>query len=202
MTLFEVTKPGPDWLVARPIAHRGLHDAKSGIVENTASAIEAAIRGGYGIEVDLQATADGDAVVHHDTALGRITEGEGRIDALSVEELRRVAFRATQDRMLTIGELCDLVAGCDGFHGVSRASIPETRLQVFSRAYPFGWLGILMQAPPSASELIYAYSERGFALGEAVILVGLAEQKLRPWLVRIGVEDEAARLAELALALR
>jgi glycerophosphoryl diester phosphodiesterase len=108
---FDVTRSGPDWLVARPIAHRGLHDAKSGIVENTASAIEAAIEGGYGIEVDLQATRDGDAVVHHDAALGRITDGKGRIDALTVEELKRVAFRTTQDRMLTIGELCELVAG-------------------------------------------------------------------------------------------
>jgi p-hydroxybenzoate 3-monooxygenase len=59
---------------------------------------------------------------------------------------------------------CDFIAGCDGFHGVSRSSLPETGQRVFSRSYPFGWLGILMQAPPSASELIYAYSERGFAL--------------------------------------
>jgi p-hydroxybenzoate 3-monooxygenase len=59
---------------------------------------------------------------------------------------------------------CDFIAGCDGFHGVSRSSLPETGLRVFSRSYPFGWLGILMQAPPSASELIYTYSERGFAL--------------------------------------
>jgi p-hydroxybenzoate 3-monooxygenase len=59
---------------------------------------------------------------------------------------------------------CDFIAGCDGFHGVSRSFFPETGQHVFSRSYPFGWLGILMQAPPSASELIYAYSERGFAL--------------------------------------
>jgi p-hydroxybenzoate 3-monooxygenase len=59
---------------------------------------------------------------------------------------------------------CDFIAGCDGFHGVSRSSLPETGQCVFSRSYPFGWLGILMKAPPSTSELIYAYSERGFAL--------------------------------------
>jgi len=59
---------------------------------------------------------------------------------------------------------CDFIAGCDGFHGVSRASIPTALQKVFSRTYPFGWLGILMQAPPSSHELIYAYSERGFAL--------------------------------------
>jgi p-hydroxybenzoate 3-monooxygenase len=59
---------------------------------------------------------------------------------------------------------CDYIAGCDGFHGVSRSAIPEAQQKVYSRIYPFGWLGILMQAPPSTHELIYAYSERGFAL--------------------------------------
>src|SRR5712692_6048344 len=59
---------------------------------------------------------------------------------------------------------CDFIAGCDGFHGVARSSIPASGQTVFTRSYPFGWLGILMQAPPSANELIYAYSERGFAL--------------------------------------
>src|SRR5437667_158306 len=49
---------------------------------------------------------------------------------------------------------CDFIAGCDGFHGVSRPSIPEAMQTVFSRTYPFGWLGILMQAPPSSEELI------------------------------------------------
>ena len=59
---------------------------------------------------------------------------------------------------------CDFIAGCDGFHGVSRSFIPESHQTVYSRSYPFGWLGILMQAPPSTQELIYTYSERGFSL--------------------------------------
>ncbi len=59
---------------------------------------------------------------------------------------------------------CDFVGGCDGFHGVSRSSIPAGRLQTFERVYPFAWLGILAQAPPSSEELIYARHERGFAL--------------------------------------
>ncbi len=59
---------------------------------------------------------------------------------------------------------CDFIAGCDGFHGVSRSAIPEAVQHVFSRIYPFGWLGILMQAPPSSDELIYSYHDRGFAL--------------------------------------
>jgi len=59
---------------------------------------------------------------------------------------------------------CDFVAGCDGFHGVSRPSIPAGVLTEFVRHYPFGWLGILAEAPPSWHELIYAHHERGFAL--------------------------------------
>ncbi len=60
--------------------------------------------------------------------------------------------------------VCDFIAGCDGFHGVCRPSIPEGALTVYDRIYPFGWLGILAEAPPSSDELIYAYHERGFAL--------------------------------------
>jgi p-hydroxybenzoate 3-monooxygenase len=59
---------------------------------------------------------------------------------------------------------CDFIAGCDGFHGVCRPSIPTGVLKVFERIFPFAWLGILAQAPPSSKELIYAYHERGFAL--------------------------------------
>jgi p-hydroxybenzoate 3-monooxygenase len=59
---------------------------------------------------------------------------------------------------------CDYIAGCDGFHGVCRPSIPQSALTEFDHVYPFGWLGILAQAPPSSNELIYSYHERGFAL--------------------------------------
>jgi len=59
---------------------------------------------------------------------------------------------------------CDFIAGCDGFHGVSRRTIPPDRLETCERVYPFGWLGVLSQTPPSGPELIYAASPRGFAL--------------------------------------
>jgi p-hydroxybenzoate 3-monooxygenase len=58
----------------------------------------------------------------------------------------------------------DFVAGCDGFHGVSRPSIPSRHRHEFARSYPFGWFGILVEAPPSTDELVYAHHERGFAL--------------------------------------
>ncbi len=60
--------------------------------------------------------------------------------------------------------LCDFIAGCDGFHGVTRQSVPASALRTFERVYPFGWLGVLSETPPVSSELIYANHERGFAL--------------------------------------
>jgi len=59
---------------------------------------------------------------------------------------------------------CDYIAGCDGFHGVSRQSAPASAIQTFERVYPFGWLGVLSETPPVNDELIYAHHERGFAL--------------------------------------
>lgn len=60
--------------------------------------------------------------------------------------------------------MCDFIAGCDGFHGICRSSIPSTLMKTYERVYPFAWLGILAEAPPSSHELIYANHERGFAL--------------------------------------
>ena len=59
---------------------------------------------------------------------------------------------------------CDFIAGCDGFHGISRQSVPAGAVKTFERIYPFGWLGVLSDTPPVSSELIYANHERGFAL--------------------------------------
>ncbi len=98
-----------DWLTERPIAHRGLHGEDA--VENTASAFAAAIAAGYAIETDLQITADGEAVVHHDAALGRLTEGSGTLATMTAAELKRVPFKASADRIMTLGELLDLVGG-------------------------------------------------------------------------------------------
>jgi glycerophosphoryl diester phosphodiesterase len=103
--------PGLDWLTARPVAHRGLHDAAAGIIENTPSAFAAAIAGGFAIECDVQLSADGEAMVHHDDALGRLTEGSAALATQTAADLKQVPFRATADRMLDLRGLCDLVAG-------------------------------------------------------------------------------------------
>src|ERR1022692_5320212 len=103
--------PGLAWLTARPFAHRGLHDAAAGVIENTAPAFSAAIAGGYGMETDLQISTDGEAMVHHDDALGRLTEGSGRLCDMAAAEIKRVRFKTSAARILTLGELCDLVGG-------------------------------------------------------------------------------------------
>lgn len=103
--------PFAKWLTARPIAHRGLHDAAAGIIENTPSAVRAAVAANYGIEVDLQITADGEAMVFHDDDLRRLTEGTATLASQTAAALKAVAFKATADRMITLSELCRLVAG-------------------------------------------------------------------------------------------
>jgi glycerophosphoryl diester phosphodiesterase len=101
----------PDWLTARPVAHRGLHDAARGIIENMPGAAQAAIAGNFSIECDIQLTADGEAMVHHDDALGRLTEGSGALLEKTAAELKAVKFRDTPEHMMTLGDLCALVAG-------------------------------------------------------------------------------------------
>jgi glycerophosphoryl diester phosphodiesterase len=103
--------PGLDWLTARPVAHRGLHDAANGVIENTASAFAAAIAGNYAIECDLRLSADGEAMVYHDGTLGRVASGSSSLAEMKAADLQRMPFRQTGDRMLTLGELCDLVGG-------------------------------------------------------------------------------------------
>lgn len=98
-----------EWVSARPVAHRGLHDGNN-VIENTASAFAAAIAGGYGIECDLQVSADGEAMVYHDEALGRLAQGNARLDAVMAAELKRTPFKAGNDRMMTLGDLCDFTA--------------------------------------------------------------------------------------------
>jgi p-hydroxybenzoate 3-monooxygenase len=64
----------------------------------------------------------------------------------------------------TVEVACDFIAGCDGFHGVCRGSVPDSAIRSFERLYHFGWLGLLSDTPPVSDELIYAHHERGFAL--------------------------------------
>jgi glycerophosphoryl diester phosphodiesterase len=93
------------------IAHRGLHNERRGIIENTASAFEAAIKGRYAIETDIQAAKDGEPVIFHDWRLERLTAGTGEVRAFTPQELKRIEMRGTDDRILPLGEFLELVRG-------------------------------------------------------------------------------------------
>lgn len=101
----------PGFLTARPVAHRGLHDGARGIVENMPAAAQHAVAGNFAIECDIQLSADGEAMVHHDDVLGRLEEGRGRLRDKTARELKAVRFKATAERMMTLQDLCALVAG-------------------------------------------------------------------------------------------
>ena len=99
-----------DWLI-RPIAHRGLHDAAKGIIENMPSAVQAAIDAGYGIEVDVQEAGDGKAIVFHDSDLDRLTKDTGPVKTRTSAELKRIHLKDTADRIQTLPELLEQVSG-------------------------------------------------------------------------------------------
>jgi glycerophosphoryl diester phosphodiesterase len=101
----------PDWLTARPVAHRGLHDAARGVIENMPGAALAAVAGNFAIECDIQLSADGEAMVYHDGVLDRLTEASGKLRDKTAAELKSIVFKATPERMMTLADLCDLVAG-------------------------------------------------------------------------------------------
>ena len=120
------------------------------------------LTGGRAITVYAQHEVIKDLVAARLGAGGDIRFGVEGVAARDFDtDKPRIAFR--QDG--AAHELaCDFIAGCDGFHGVCRPAIPARARSEHMRVYPFGWLGILAKAPPSAKELIYAYHDRGFAL--------------------------------------
>ncbi|HMG46886.1 MAG TPA: glycerophosphodiester phosphodiesterase family protein [Allosphingosinicella sp.] len=96
-------------LIAKPFAHRGLHGV--GRAENSRAAFEAAIAAGHGIELDVQASADGEAIVIHDYELERLTEGRGAVRTLGAAELGRIRLKGSDERIPTLSEILALVAG-------------------------------------------------------------------------------------------
>lgn len=100
-----------DLLTARPIAHRGLHDAARGAIENSIAAARAAIESGYAIECDVQLAADGEAVVFHDDTLQRLTAGEGRVDARTAGELARLRLRGSGETIPLFVDFLAAIAG-------------------------------------------------------------------------------------------
>jgi p-hydroxybenzoate 3-monooxygenase len=131
--------------------------------------------GGRGHRIDLTRLSGGKSItvygqqeVVKDLIQARLATGREilfEVESVTLRDIEspspRILFRSHGEEV----ELCcDLIAGCDGFHGVCRPSIPAGALSIFERTYPFAWLGILAEAAPTRDELIYAYHEHGFSL--------------------------------------
>jgi p-hydroxybenzoate 3-monooxygenase len=128
---------------------------------------------GYRHRIALKDLVGKPVTVYGQTEITRdLMDARAACGAVSIYEAENVAIsdvtgkpKITYRHRGVTHELdCDFVAGCDGYHGVSRRTIPRDKLSVFERTYPFGWLGVLADVPPAWDELIYANSERGFAL--------------------------------------
>lgn len=98
-------------LIAQPIAHRGLHDAARGVIENSIAAARAAIAAGYAIECDVQRTKEGELVVFHDDTLERLTDSAGKVGDKNADELTRLTLRGARD---AIPRFADFLAAIDG----------------------------------------------------------------------------------------
>jgi p-hydroxybenzoate 3-monooxygenase len=130
--------------------------------------------GGGRHRIDFQALVGKSVTVYGQTEITRdLMEARAAVGGETIYEAEHVSLHGIDSNTPRVRYYkdgieheiaCDIVAGCDGFHGISRQTIPDTALNTYERVYPFGWLGILADAPPVSPELIYASSERGFAL--------------------------------------
>lgn len=130
--------------------------------------------GGVRHRIDMHALTSRHVVVYGQTEVTRdLMDAREQAGAKIVYEAADVSlhdFDSSRPRVRyvkdgrTIEIECDYIAGCDGYHGVSRQSVPQAALRTYERVYPFGWLGVLSDTPPVSHELIYSHHERGFAL--------------------------------------
>lgn len=113
-------------------------------------------------------TVYGQTEVTHDLMDARVAAG--RVTVYDADHVTPLDFDTDKPRVTYVKDGvtheigCDYIAGCDGFHGISRQSVPQSALGLFERVYPFGWLGLLSDTPPVSPELIYNRHDRGFAL--------------------------------------
>jgi p-hydroxybenzoate 3-monooxygenase len=124
--------------------------------------------------IDLKAATGKTVMIYGQTEvtldLMNARRAAGLTTVYEAENVKPLEFYADHPRVTYVKDgttheiACDFIAGCDGFHGVSRASVKPSAIETFERVYPFGWLGILSETPPVSHELIYSNHARGFAL--------------------------------------
>jgi glycerophosphoryl diester phosphodiesterase len=101
----------PDWITSQPIAHRGLHDATAGVIENTGAAFERAAANHYAIELDVLPSADGEAIVFHDETLSRLCGRDERVRVLPARTLGEIDIAGTRDKVPTLGQVMARIQG-------------------------------------------------------------------------------------------
>ncbi len=137
-----------------------VHDGFDICVSGTRRRVDLASRGGVVVYGQTEVTRD---LMEAREAAGAVTVYEAGEVSLEGFDGDTPSVRYRKDGA-THQVRCDFIAGCDGFHGVSRKSVPDAAITSFERVYPFGWLGVLSETPPVSDELIYVHSPRGFAL--------------------------------------
>lgn len=153
------------------------------------------------LRIDIKALTQGRTVtVYGQTEVTRdLMEHRAASGAPTIYEARDVAlhdFDGPNPRVTWVKDgqahevSCDIIAGCDGYHGASRASVPAGAIETFERVYPFGWLGVLADVPPCSHELIYAGHERGFAL------CSMRSSTRSRYYVQCRSDDEVARWSD------
>ena len=130
--------------------------------------------GGHRHRIDIKATTGKTMMIYGQTELTldlmNARNASGLTSVYEAGDVRPLDFDTDRPRVTYVKDgttheiACDFIAGCDGFHGVSRASVTPPAIETFERVYPFGWLGILSETPPVSHELIYSNHPRGFAL--------------------------------------
>jgi glycerophosphoryl diester phosphodiesterase len=118
------------WLIGHPIAHRGLHSAKAGVIENALPAFARAARRGFNLELDVHLSADGGVIVFHDDSLDRLTKARGKLADYTMAELSRLSLGGTNATIPTLAQVLDLVAGrCGILVELKTESAKDDRLE-------------------------------------------------------------------------
>jgi glycerophosphoryl diester phosphodiesterase len=158
---------GPDWLKETDFAHRGLHGLSDGCPENSLAAIEEAVKHGYGIEIDVQRSADYEAIVFHDTNLKRLTNSHGPVASRQSSELCRTELTGSTEKIPTLKQVLDVIGGrtpllieIKSSPGPGVPGVLEQRVASLLESYkgpvaamalspnPIAWLGLLSPHTP------------------------------------------------------
>lgn len=153
-----------------------------------------------GFRIDFRRLCDGAVTVYGQTELTRdLYQARDAMGAAMLHQVDQVEIHGADSERPQVNFIhdgrarridCDFIAGCDGFHGVSRNTIPADRRSQFERVYPFGWLGVLPQTPPVSEELIYASHERGFAL------CSMRSPSLSRYYIQVALEDNVQQWSD------